>query len=44
VAGTLMWPRCASRFSLLNDDDPVAAWFGRMLDQYGGLGRAAKTP
>jgi glutathione S-transferase len=43
VAGTLMWPRCASRFPLLADDDPVAAWFGRMLDQYGGLGRNAKT-
>jgi glutathione S-transferase len=44
VAGTLMWPRCASRFPLLSDDDPVAKWFGRMLDQYGGLGRGAKTP
>jgi len=44
IAGTLMWPRCASRFPLLAEDDPVAAWFGRMLDQYGGLGRNAKTP
>jgi glutathione S-transferase len=44
VAGTLMWPRCASRFPLLAEDDPVAIWFGRMLDQYGGLGRIAKTP
>jgi glutathione S-transferase len=44
VAGTLMWPRCASRFPLLAGDDPVASWFGRMLDQYGGLGRDAKTP
>ncbi|MSP03270.1 MAG: glutathione S-transferase family protein [Acetobacteraceae bacterium] len=44
IAGTLMWPRCVSRFSLLAEDDPVAIWFGRMLDQYGGLGRAAKTP
>jgi glutathione S-transferase len=44
IAGTLMWPRCASRFALLADDDPVTAWFGRMLDQYGGLGRGAKTP
>ena len=44
VAGTLMWPRCASRFPLLAADDPVAVWFGRMLDQYGGLGRSAKTP
>jgi len=44
VAGTLMWPRCSSRFPLLAEDDPVAIWFGRMLDQYGGLGRGARTP
>jgi glutathione S-transferase len=42
VAGTLMWPFCASRFTLLAEDDPVAAWFGRVLDLYGGLGRGAK--
>ena len=42
VAGTLMWPRCASRFALLEDNDPVAAWFDRVLDLYGGLGRSAK--
>jgi glutathione S-transferase len=42
VAGTLMWPHCASRFPLLEDNDPVSAWFGRVLDLYGGLGRAAK--
>jgi len=44
VAGTLMWPRCASPYKLLADDDAVSEWFGRMLDQYGGLGRNAKTP
>ena len=44
IAGTLMWPRCVSWFALLAGDDPVAEWFGRMLDQYGGLGRNAKTP
>jgi glutathione S-transferase len=44
IAGTLMWPRCVSRFSLLDQDDTVAVWFVRMLDQYGGLGRSAKTP
>lgn len=43
VAGTLMWPHCASPFPLLADDDPISQWFGRMLDQYGGLGRKAKT-
>jgi glutathione S-transferase len=42
VAGTLMWPRCASRFELLEANDPVTEWFGRVLDLYGGLGRAAK--
>ena len=42
VAGTLMWPRCASRFALLEDGDIVAGWLDRVLDLYGGLGRAAK--
>ncbi len=42
VAGTLMWPRCASRFVLLEDNDPVAQWQERMLDLYGGIGRAAR--
>lgn len=42
VAGTLMWPSCASRFPVLADDDPVAGWFGRVLDLYGGLGRSAR--
>ena len=40
--GKLPWPRCASRFALLAPDDPVAAWFERLLDLYGGLGRKAK--
>jgi glutathione S-transferase len=43
VAGTLMWPLCATRFPLLAADDPVSGWFSRMLDLYGGLGRRAKT-
>ena len=42
VAGTLMWPHCVSRFQLLEDNDPIAAWFGRMLALYGGLGTSAK--
>jgi glutathione S-transferase len=41
LAGTLMWPRCASRFELLDPADPVALWFGRVMDLYGGLGRSA---
>jgi glutathione S-transferase len=44
LAGTLMWPRCCSRFAVLAADDPVTAWFERMLDLYGGLGRAALRP
>lgn len=42
IAGTLMWPRCSSRFAVLAPDDTIAAWFERMLDLYGGLGRNAK--
>jgi glutathione S-transferase len=42
VAGTLMWPWCASRYKLLDDSDPVVDWHGRVLDLYGGLGRSAK--
>jgi glutathione S-transferase len=42
VAGTLMWPRCASRFPLLAADDPVEIWFLRVLELYGGLGLQAK--
>jgi glutathione S-transferase len=42
IAGTLMWPRCASRFALLEDSDAVAKWLDRVLDLYGGLGRSAK--
>jgi glutathione S-transferase len=44
VAGSLMWPRCCSPFALLADDDPLNAWFERMLDLFGGLGRAAPRP
>ncbi len=42
VAGTLMWPRCCSQFALLADDDPLNAWFERILDLFGGLGRGAQ--
>jgi len=42
VAGSLMWPWCASRFALLATDDPLSAWWDRMADQYGGLMRGAK--
>jgi glutathione S-transferase len=39
--GTLQWPRCASRFEVLAEDDPVAEWRERMLDLYDGMGRRA---
>ena len=42
VFGALQWARCASPQALLADDDPVAAWFGRLLDLHDGLG--AKAP
>jgi glutathione S-transferase len=42
VTGTLMWPRCASRLALLDDNDPVSQWHARILELYGGLGRSAK--
>jgi glutathione S-transferase len=43
VFGCLQWPRCASRFELLEQDDPVAAWRERMLDLFDGMARSAKT-
>ena len=42
IAGPVMWPRCASRFALLEDNDAVAQWLDRVLDLHGGLGRSAK--
>lgn len=42
VAGTLMWPRCASRFAVLADDDPIEAWFQRVRGLFGGLGEGAR--
>ncbi len=41
IAGSLMWPRCSSRFELLAVDDPIFTWRERMLDLYGGLLRDA---
>lgn len=41
VFGALQWARTVSPFKLLDDDDPVKAWFERCLDLHGGLGRAA---
>lgn len=40
--GALQWARMTSPLRLLEDDDPVLAWFGRCLDLFGGLGH--RTP
>lgn len=37
VAGGFQWARCISPQRLLEDDDPVAAWRGRMLGLFDGL-------
>ena len=42
VAGTLMWPWCASKFDVVDPNGPIAEWFQRVLALYGGLGRDAK--
>jgi glutathione S-transferase len=43
VLGSLQWPRCASRFELLEPEDPIFGWRERMLDLFDGLARRAKT-
>jgi glutathione S-transferase len=37
----LQWARVVSRFPLLEENDPVAAWFERGLDLFGGDARRA---
>jgi len=37
----LQWARVVSRFPLLTEDDPVAAWFERSLDLFRGVARRA---
>ncbi len=44
VFSPLQWARVTSDLGLLEDGDPVAAWFGRCLDLYDGLGRRALSP
>lgn len=41
LMGCLMWPRLVSRERFLDQDDPIALWFDRMLDQYNGFARQA---
>jgi len=44
VFGALQWARCSSPQNLLPDDDPVTAWFDRLLNLYDGLGAKAPRP
>ncbi len=39
----LQWPRVVSDLAILEAGTPVHAWFERMLDLYGGLGRKVAT-
>lgn len=39
----LQWPRITTPTPILAPDDAVGAWFERMLDAYGGLGRAERA-
>ena len=41
VFGAFQWARAISGFELLDADDPVRAWRGRMLDLFNGLARRA---
>jgi len=39
--GAFQWARCSSARPLLAGEPIIAAWLGRMLDLFGGLGRKA---
>lgn len=39
--GPFQWARCSSRLNLLDESDALCAWFERMLDLFGALGRNA---
>jgi glutathione S-transferase len=41
LAGPFMWARVVSSLDLLEPTDPVAGWWERMLDAYGGMARRA---
>lgn len=40
AAGPLQWARVVCALPVLEPDDPVAAWFERVLDAHGGFARA----
>jgi glutathione S-transferase len=41
VFGSFQWARAISDFPLLEPDDPIARWRGRLLDAFDGLARRA---
>ncbi|MCF3641511.1 glutathione S-transferase family protein [Rhizobium sp. TRM95111] len=43
VFGALQWLRLTAGVEVLKNDDPVAEWYGRLLDLHDGLGRNAKV-
>ena len=43
--GMFQWARsCSNKQLLTEEQDPIAKWFERMLDLFGGLARSAATP
>lgn len=44
VAGSLMWPRCVSRFQILPQEDTVSVWFQSIRALFDGAGEKAITP
>ncbi len=42
VFGAFQWVRCISDYGVLAEDDPIAAWRGRMLDLFDGMAGKAK--
>lgn len=40
VFGAFQWVRVMSPFPVLGADDPISAWFERLLDLHAGLGRS----
>ena len=43
VLGSLQWPRCISRFRLLEQGDAVLEWRDRGFALFDGLGASAPT-
>jgi glutathione S-transferase len=41
VFGSLMWARSIGKTRLLETNDPVEVWRGRLLDEFGGFARKA---